>query len=299
MAMEWDRRRATTRATAGRRGAALAALLLLMAAAAPAQEEPALAWERGPGTAPIGDGLAEIELGEEHVFLDDEGSQRLMELLQNPVSGAEVATVAPVSDEEDWFVIFEWSPVGYVADDEKDGLDGDAMLESIREGTAEANAQRRERGWPTLEIVGWHETPHYDARTNNLSWAIVGESSDGDRSINRIVKLLGRRGVMTATLVASPEEMSGAVPRVDALLDGYRFRPGNTYAEYLPGKDKLAEYGLTALVVGGAGAALVKSGLLAKLWKPIAALLVAVGAGLKRLFSSGRSSQHDPERPIT
>jgi uncharacterized membrane-anchored protein len=103
---------------------------------------------------------------------------------------------------------------------------------------------------------------------------------------------------MTATLVATPDELEGAVGAADGLLDGYQFRPGSTYAEYVPGKDKLAKYGLTALVVGGAGAALLKSGLLAKLWKPIAAMLVALGAGIKRFFMSGRSSEHDLEKPI-
>jgi len=148
-----------------------------------------------------------------------------------------------------------------------------------------------------MPILGWHEEPHYDARTNNLSWAILGES-EGRRSVNRTVKLLGRRGVMTATLVADPEEMAAAVPVTDALLDGYRFQPGHTYAEYVPGTDKLAEIGLAALVVGGAGAALVKSGLLAKLWKPIVVALAALGAGIKRLLFSGHSSQHDLDKPI-
>jgi uncharacterized membrane-anchored protein len=148
-----------------------------------------------------------------------------------------------------------------------------------------------------MQIVGWQEQPHYDPRTNNLSWAIIGET-EGHRSINRIVKLLGRHGVMTVTLVSDADALDGAVPRVDALLDGYRFKPGSTYAEFVPGKDKLAEYGLTALVVGGAGAMLVKSGLLAKLWKPIAIGLVALGAGVKRLFFSGRKAEQSLEGKI-
>jgi uncharacterized membrane-anchored protein len=262
----------------------------------PTQPAP-LDWTRGPGTAPIGDGLAELDLGEDYVFLDAEGTRRLMELTQNPVSGTELATVAPVSDAENWFLVFEFADVGYVPDDEKDDLDAEAMLASIREGTEASNELRRERGWGTLEIVGWHERPYYDVETNNLKWAVTAQSADG-RSVNRIVKLLGREGVMTATLVAGPEELIGAVSSVDALLAGYRFQPGQTYAEYVPGSDKLAQYGLTALVVGGAGAALVKSGLLAKLWKPLMVALVAFGAGIKRFFGGGRSSKHDPEKPI-
>lgn len=256
-----------------------------------------LGWRQGPATAAIGDDLAEIDLGESYVYLDAPETQRFLELNQNPVDGSELAMVAPISDDQGWFVVFEWNEMGWVSDEDKDELDADAILSAIRDGTEAGNEARRERGWPPMSILGWQETPHYDERTNNLSWAIIGES-EGHRSINRLVKLLGRRGVMSATLVAAPEELPAAVAEVDALLGQFRFRPGNSYAEYIPGKDRLAEVGLTALVVGGAGAALVKSGLLARLWKPIAVGLAALGAGVKRFFFGGRSAQHDPEKPI-
>jgi uncharacterized membrane-anchored protein len=279
------------------------ALGLFTAMPAVAQEASAppavLAWSQGADApAPIGDGLAEIDLGPDYLYLDAEGTRNLLEMTENPTSGTEVATIAPISEEEGWFVIFEYDPIGYVPDDDHASLDAEEILASIRAGTEAANEVRRERGWTEMNIVGWHEAPHYDARTNNLSWAIIGESADG-RAINRIVKLLGRRGVMTATLVAGPDELDHAIAATNGLLDGYRFQPGQTYAEYVPGTDKLAEIGLAALIVGGGAAALVKSGLLAKLWKPILVALAAVGAGLKRIFFGGRSAAHDPEQPIT
>lgn len=280
------------------RDCVLALCLMLAAGVAPAAAEtpepPRLEWLAGPGTAPIGDELAEIDVPEQFVFLEDEGTQTLLQLMGNPTSGAELATMAPASDEANWFVIFEWEPIGFVKDDEAGEIDGDAILASLREGTAAANEERRKRGWSTLEIVGWHEEPHYDAQTHNLTWTIIGESQEG-RTLNRFVKILGRRGVMTATLVAGPEELAAAIPAVDALLAGYRFRPGNTYAEFVPGKDRLAEIGLTALIAGGAGAALVKSGLLARLWKPIAALGAGLIASVARLFRRKQPSATTPD----
>ena len=50
--------------------------------------------------------------------------------------------------------------------------------------------------------------------------------------------------------------------------------------------DRVAEYGLTALVAGGVGAAAVKSGLLGKIWKALVFAVLAVGAALKRFFAS-------------
>jgi len=279
---------------------ALSAALLLASTGFAEGEAPQpvrLEWVRGPSVAPIGADLAEMPIGDDYVYLDADGTKQLMELTQNPVSGLEMATVAPASNDANWFLVFEFDQVGYVPDDEKDSLDADAMLTAIRKGTEAANEERRARGWGTMQIVGWHEPPHYDTRTNNLSWAITGES-DGQRNVNRIVKLLGRRGVMTVTLVSSPDELATAIPAVETLLAGYQFKPGNTYAEYMPGTDQLATYGLTALVVGGAGAALVKSGLLAKLWKPIAVALFALGAGIKRLLGGGRKAETSLEGKI-
>jgi uncharacterized membrane-anchored protein len=258
-------------------------------------EAPALNWQSGPMLAPIGSNEAQVEIDGSYVYLDQAETQRFLELNQNPVAGTELATIAPVSG--DWFLIFEFEDSGYVSDSDKGDLDPPGMLEAIQAGNEAGNEARRERGWPEYNIVGWQEEPHYDERTNNLSWAIIGQSQ-GARNINRMIKLLGRSGVMTATLVASTEELGTAVPAVDGLLASYTYLPGNTYAEYIPGTDKLAEYGLTALVVGGAGAALIKSGLFAKLWKPIALGLAALGAGIKRFFFSGRSAKHDPEGPI-
>jgi uncharacterized membrane-anchored protein len=269
--------------------------LLLLAFAASAAEEaapqqpapPQLAWKQGPGSIPIGD-IAKIELSDQYVALDRAGTEKFMELNQNPLEGNEVAVVAPVSDAEQWFLVFQYDEIGYVKDDERDDLDAAAMLKSIQEGTAQANEERAKRGWSTMEIVGWQEEPHYDTATNNLTWAILGQS-EGHKTINKLVKLLGRRGVMTATLVAGTEEFAAASNATNQLLGAYAFQAGNTYAEFAEG-DSIAEIGLKGLILGGAGAALIKSGLLGKFWKVLVAGAVALGAGVRRLFG-GRSEK--------
>jgi uncharacterized membrane-anchored protein len=265
-------------------------------AAEPTAEPPKLAWQSGPLTAPIGASLAEIVLPEGFVFLAADDTRKLLELMQNPTSGEELATVAPASDDQSWLLFFEWEDSGWVDDSEKDDLDADALLESFQEGTAKANEERKRRGWATIENLRWSEKPHYDERTHNLTWAIEG-TSEGHQVLNRMVKLLGRRGVMTVTIVSDPEEFAAASSTSDRLLAGYQFRPGSTYAEYVPGKDKIASYGLTALIAGGLGAAAVKSGVLAKLWKGLIVVAVGALAGIKRLFT-GRKHIADPPTPV-
>jgi uncharacterized membrane-anchored protein len=275
------------------RSRALGALLLPLALIFPlstsqAQEgEPV--WSVGPGTFSIGDDLAEIELAEGLRFFDAENSQKVMEYFENPVSGNELAMIMPESETDFWYVLFEYDPIGYVKDDGADEIDADALMDSLQTGAVESNKERERRGWDPYNIVGWQEPPHYDPTTNNLTWAIIGESL-GHRNVNRSVKLLGRRGVMSAVLVGDAEMVTAVSARVDEILSGYRFERGNTYAEFVPGKDTLAEIGLTALIAGGAGAVLAKTGLLAKFWKWIVVGVAALVAGAKKVFGKGSTA---------
>jgi uncharacterized membrane-anchored protein len=270
-------------------------LLVVAPASAQTSAQPDIAWEEGPGTGEIGD-IARIRIPEGYRFAGRSGVRRFMELTQNPASGNELAVMLSPGgpNDETWFVIFEFNPIGYVKDDEKGQLDADAILKSLKAGNARGNEERRKRGWATLDLVGWRTAPRYDPITNNLTWAIRA-SSEGTEVINHSVRLLGRKGVMDADLVLSPGQVASAVPDFDTLLSGFEFVPGNRYAEWVQG-DRVAQYGLTALVAGGVGAAAAKSGLLGKLWKVLVFGALAVGAALKRFVSTlFGSKESNPE----
>ena len=68
------------------------------------------------------------------------------------------------------------------------------------------------------------------------------------------------------------------------MLKGFAYQKEESYAAFSKG-DKIATYGLTGLIVGGGLLAAAKTGLLIKLWKPIAGVLVVIGAFFKRLFA--------------
>ena len=241
-------------------------------------------WQVGPGTGQLGD-VAQVRIPEDYRFTGKTGVRRFMELTQNPVSGTELGVLVPPEQSgSKWFVIFEFNSIGYVKDDDKNKLDANAILQSIKEGTKASNEERRQRGWAEMEILGWHTPPRYNQTTNNLTWAIRG-SSEGDEVVNYSVRLLGRRGVMDADLVLDPTQVITAVPDFEQLLKGFEFKTGSRYAEFTAG-DKVASYGLTALVAGGAGVALAKSGLLGKIWKLLVFGAVAGLAAIKRAFAA-------------
>lgn len=239
-----------------------------------------LGWIVGPGAVDIGS-QAEIDIPDGYDFLNPDDTTSLMEWMQNPGSVNEFY-FAPADMR--WFSVFSYEDTGYIEDD--DELDADSILGSIREGTEYANEERRQRGWPELNIVGWQYEPFYEPDSNRLAWAILAESESG-QTVNYNTRLLGRTGVMSVTLVADPATLDTAVEEFRTALAGFNYQSGQRYADYEPG-DKTAAYGLAALVAGGAAAAAVKSGAGKGLFKAIlvggAAVLAALGGVFKRLF---------------
>ena len=189
---------------------------------------------------------------------------------------------------EHWWVVLQFDDVGYVKDDDKKDLDADKILEGYREGVA---AENERRGGPPTEVVGWHTTPRYDEKSHNLEWAITFMNS-GEKFINHQVRILGRKGVTRVTLVSDLEAMDATLPKFREAMKSFQYQTGESYAESRPG-DKVAKYGLTALVAGGAALGAAKLGLfgwlavaLKKGFKLIIVAFVALAGAVKKLFSS-------------
>ncbi len=254
-------------------------------------------WVEGPGEGILGD-RAKVAVPEGFRFTGADGARMLLEAMENPTNGRELGLLANDSEEEgqSWFVVFEFAESGYVKDEDQGDLDADALLASMKESNEHGNELRKSRGWETIELVGWKREPFYDPRTQNLTWATHARAHSGGESVNWSVRVLGRHGVMNVDLVLAPEALDGALPEFEKVIDSFEYTDGQRYAEFSAG-DKVAEYGLAALVLGGGAAVAAKTGLLAKFWKFIVAGLVALGAAGKKLwgFVSGRSSEKSTE----
>lgn len=235
--------------------------------------------QQGPTVADLGE-IANIQVPQGYVFADAKDTRLLMEAMHNPTSGDELGFIAP--EMSDWFLLFEFDEAGYIKDDEKASLDAESMLKAIRKGNEAANRERSKRGWTTLKVVGWQQAPRYNSVTHNLEWAIKGES-EGNLVVNWNTRLLGRNGVMKVTLVTDPNILDETLPYYESLIAGFDYNSGHRYAEFRQG-DKIAEYGLSALVVGGAAAVAAKSGILKYLWKGLVVAFIAAFGFLKKLF---------------
>src|SRR5215213_1292343 len=244
-----------------------------------------VSWQKGPSVGELGTN-AQVKVPEGFLFAGANDTRFIMQANHNPVTGKEMGFVAPAG--EDWFAVFEFDEVGYIKDDDKDSLDTNALLDSIKAGTAAGNEERVKRGWPTMTIVGWETPPRYNDLTHNLEWAIRAQS-EGSPVVNHNTRVLGRGGVMEVTLVADPATLAETMPKFKTMLEGFQFKQGHKYAEFRAG-DKTAAYGLTGLIVGGGTAALVKTGAFKWLWKLLVAGGVGVLALFKKLFSRNRTA---------
>lgn len=236
-------------------------------------------WQQGPCISSLGN-EAEIRIPAGYVFANAEDTKVLMEAMHNIPSDSEIGFVAPSTLE--WFLVFEFSDVGYIKDDEKSSLDADAMLKSIKAGNEAGNKEKAKHGWETLDLVGWQLPPRYNLETHNLEWATKFSSKE-EIAVNWNTRLLGRSGVMSVTLVSGEDQLQQILPEYNKLLDGFSYKTGHRYAEFRQG-DKIAQYGLTALVVGGAATVAAKAGLFKYIGKFLVLIFVAIAAFFKGIW---------------
>jgi uncharacterized membrane-anchored protein len=219
-------------------------------------------------------------------------SQRLLRAMGNrPGSDLEGLVIDSARPFAGWFVVIRHVPSGYVKDDDAKDWNADDLLSSLREGTEEANKERRSRGFPELEVVGWVQRPAYEAKTHRLVWSAETRekaSASAERGVNYNTYALGREGYFSLNLVTDLALIGSLKPRAAELLAALAYNEGKRYEDFNASTDRVAEFGLAALV---AGAAAKKLGLfaligvfLAKFWKIAAIAVVAFGAGAFKLF---------------
>lgn len=230
---------------------------------------------------------ATMSLPEGFIYVPRPQADQLMDAFGNSYDERFIGLVFP-ADDANWLVVAEYEHSGHIADDEARDWDTDELLSQLKAGTKEGNKRRREQGIGELEVLGWAEEPSYDPATHRLIWSLAARdtaSAPGEpQTINYNTYVLGREGYVTLNLVTDSEAIATDRAAAHTLLAGLAFDPGRTYADFDASTDKVAAYGLAALV---AGVAAKKLGLLAaaaaflvKFGKLIAVAVLGGGAAL-------------------
>ena len=252
-------------------------------------------------------GLARLSVPAEFNYLGpDDAETVLVKLWGNPPSETKPlglllpAGMTPLNT-NCWVVTIDYTEEGYVKDGDASTINYDDLLKTMQKAVAEQNVERQKQGYRTVELVGWAAPPRYDAATHKLYWAKeLSFSGATQRTLNYNIRLLGRKGVLQLTAVArmsSFPEIDQQTPKILAMVN---FKEGSRYADFDPKMDKVAKYGIAALVAGGLVVA-AKAGLLKVFLVGLLAMkkfiiigVVAFWAAIKKMFSRRGSSSGSP-----
>jgi uncharacterized membrane-anchored protein len=279
--------------------AAFAALVSLTFGSAFAQDEAAVqqafdaaraAAKHGPQDIALMD-QAVLKLPVGHVFVPQPQAGALLNAMGNPGKDERLQGVVFPEDPGRWFVTVRHEPSGYVRDDDAKDWNADELLKSYREGTEAANEERARMGVPALEVTGWAEKPAYDSGSHRLVWAMSarqkGAPANEPQGVNYNTYALGRDGYFSLNLVTGLNDLPADKGSAHRLLAALEYQPGKRYADFDASTDRVAEYGLAALVVGlGAkklGLLAVIAAFLAKFAKVFMAAL-ALGGVFRKLL---------------
>lgn len=261
-----------------RRGPAFLSLLLLLSGlglaraddldlqrkAAVAAAEQALV--KGPADIALA-AVATLHLPAQVGFIPKKEAAEISRLYGNPPGDHFLGWVVPLDEGQgEWRGWLQYDDSGHVAEDDAQHWKADALLKGLQEGTAAGNAERTKMGQPAIEVTRWIEAPQYDAAMHRLVWSaeVVRKlrTPDVGASANYNTYVLGRGGYIALDFVADEAGIEAKKPIARALLARIDFNEGHRYGQFNASTDKVATFGLAALI---AGVAAKKLGLLALL----------------------------------
>ncbi len=245
----------------------------------------------GPHDVPLAS-QAVLHLPNGKVFIPQPHAAKLMRAMGNPGDYSDLLGLVFPEGGGGWFAVLRYEGAGYIKDDDARDWNADELLKSYREGTEASNKERAKMGVPELEIVGWAERPAYAADSHRLVWALSSRSkgapADEEQGVNYNTYALGREGYLSLNLVTDLKNLDQHKTEAQALLGALDFNDGKRYADFNSSTDKVAEYGLAALVLGvGAkklGFFALIFAFLAKFAKIAILAVVAFGGAILKFF---------------
>ena len=237
-------------------------------------------------------GQATLKLPAGYQFVPQPNATLVLNAMGNPGNDLRLQGLIFPSESGSWFMTVRFESSGYIKDDDAKDWNADDLLKSYREGTEASNVERKKMGGPELEILGWAEKPAYDAASHRLVWAMSskerGAQATDTQGVNYNTYALGREGYFSLNLVTDLLDLPKHKTHAVTLLAALEFDNGKRYADFNASTDRVAEYGLAALVAGVAakklGLLAVAFAFLAKFAKVIFIAVAVFGAGIVKFF---------------
>ncbi len=245
------------------------------------------------GHVTLGGGLAQLSLPENLRYLSPQDTATVLSRIWGNPPQDTLGMIVPDGfnplSSTAWAVEISYEEGGYVKDDDADKIDYSELLKQMQEGTREGNEERAKEGYAPIELIGWATPPRYDRDTHKLYWAKeLKFGTDNDHTLNYSIRILGRQGVLVLNAIAGMDQLATIEKDTPQILSAVEFNQGHRYADFDSKTDRVATYGIAALVAGGVA---TKLGLFKTLWIGILAFkkfivvgVIAAVAFVKRLL---------------
>ena len=252
------------------------------------------------GEVSLAGGKVKLTLPPEFQYLDPANARKvLVDIFGNPPdSGSTDGMIVPkginfIAD-GGWTAVLKWKGDGYVKDDDFAKINFNEMLDDLKKGYKAGSDERVSKGYGKMELAAWAQQPHYDRTTHKLYYAKLFDVQGPEQQLNYDIRVLGRHGHLELSIMSSRSEMQDIEAKAPAILGMVDFTEGNRYADFKPGTDKVAAYGIAGLIAGGV---LAKAGFFKLIWVGILAAkkfviigVLAIGAWLKKLFGARKQA---------
>ena len=232
-------------------------------------------------------GQAVLKLPTGMEYVPQPAAGQLMQAMGNSTDDRLIGLVQ-ASDDSRWLVVARYEPAGYIKDDDAKDWNVDDLFKSLKEGTEAGNKQRTEMGFAPLEIVGWVQKPSYDAAAHRLVWSMAAKTpgeTEAEQSVNYNTYALGREGYVSLNLISSRATIERDKPAAHTLLSALKFDDGKAYQDFNSSTDRVAEYGIAALVAGVAAKKLGLIAIVLAFAAKFAKVLLLAGAGVVAVFA--------------
>ncbi len=239
---------------------------------------------------------ARLNIPENFYFLNAKDAETvLVDVWGNPPGRSVLGMLFPADvtpfDPDSWAVTIEYEEDGYIDDDNAADIDYNDLLADMQKDARAESKERKAAGYDAIELVGWAAHPYYDEQAHKLHWAKELQfGDDPEHVLNYNIRVLGRKGVLVLNFIAGMEQLPLIEDQVSNVLAMAEFDQGSRYADFNPDVDKVAAYGLGALVTGKL---LAKTGIIAMalvfLKKFGVIILLGLGALVKSVFGRGKN----------
>lgn len=209
------------------------------------------------GEISLAGGKIKIHLPSDYQYLNPANARKvLVDIFGNPpVAGSTDGMIVPKGINflagGGWTAVLHWKEEGFVKDNDFAKIDFNEMLSQMTAAYKQGSDERVRQGYGKMELAAWAQEPHYDAATHKLYYAKLFDVEGPEQQLNYDIRVLGRHCHFEVSIMASRAQMPDIESQAPAILNMIEFTEGNRYADFKPGTDKVAAYGIAGLIAGG------------------------------------------------